>query len=369
MNTVMKTHRILLAVTGLSPQIVTETLYALCIEQETPWIPDEIHLITSKEGAERARLDLLDPARGQFHAFCRDYPQANGIDFCPENIHAMTRANGTTLDDIRTPEDNALAADAIHALVQSLTANPATELHVSIAGGRKTMGFYLGYCLSLYARAQDKLSHVLVSAPFEGLEDFYFPPKEGVLLHTRDGRPIHTDNAKVMLAEIPFVRLRQILPASALNPDQSFSDAVAATQSHLEKAEIRLDIEQKIIHCAHHGGVRLPPQRFAFYLWLAERSRQGLPPINHADADHTEFLRHYKHVIGEDAVAYENTSGRFNTQKGIDKEFFEQNRSKINQALTKKLGLSARPYLIIPIGKRPNTRYGLELKPEEIHIA
>ncbi|CAK0749007.1 hypothetical protein CCP4SC76_10006 [Gammaproteobacteria bacterium] len=52
-------RRILLAVTGLSPQVVTETLYALAVMQDPPWIPDEVQLITTAEGAERARLALL----------------------------------------------------------------------------------------------------------------------------------------------------------------------------------------------------------------------------------------------------------------------------------------------------------------------
>ena len=43
-------RRILLAVTGLSPQIVTETLYALAIATDTPFIPTEIHLATTAEG-------------------------------------------------------------------------------------------------------------------------------------------------------------------------------------------------------------------------------------------------------------------------------------------------------------------------------
>ncbi|GHT95139.1 CRISPR-associated protein [Betaproteobacteria bacterium] len=363
----MTRHRILLAVTGLSPQIVTETLYALCVTQNPPWVPDEIRLITSKEGAERARLDLLDPVKGQFHAFCQDYPQAVGIDFRPENIHTMTRADDTALDDIRTPEDNALAADAIHALVQKLTADPATELHVSIAGGRKTMGFYLGYCLSLYARAQDKLSHVLVSAPFEGLADFYFPPREGVLLHTRDGRPIHTDDAKVMLAEIPFVHLRQILPATALNPAQRFSDAVAATQTHLDKTEVTLFVSNKTLRCGTRT-VHLQPQLFAFYLWMAERARAGKPPIRHTDADPAEFLLNYERVVGKDAVDYEATADLFAREQGVSKEFFEQKRAKINKALNAELALSARVYLIAPFGERPLTRYGLKLASNAIGI-
>src|SRR5260221_10737988 len=43
------THtRVLLAVTGLSPQIVTETLYALAVARDPGWIPSEIRLITTR---------------------------------------------------------------------------------------------------------------------------------------------------------------------------------------------------------------------------------------------------------------------------------------------------------------------------------
>ena len=40
-------RRILLAVSGLTPQIVTETLYALAVIQKPAWIPTEVHLITT----------------------------------------------------------------------------------------------------------------------------------------------------------------------------------------------------------------------------------------------------------------------------------------------------------------------------------
>jgi CRISPR-associated protein (TIGR02584 family) len=43
---------------------------------------------------------------------------------------------------------------------------------MSIAGGRKTMGFYAGYALSLYGRAQDRMSHVLVEESSKLLETF-----------------------------------------------------------------------------------------------------------------------------------------------------------------------------------------------------
>jgi CRISPR-associated protein (TIGR02584 family) len=360
-----KRRRILLAATGLSPQVLTETLYALCIDSQPAWIPDEIHLITSREGAERARLALLDPADGQFHAFCKDFGLAGKIAFLPEHIHRIHDDSDHALSDIRTPQDNAHAADSIHALVRELTAQPDTELHVSIAGGRKTMGFYLGYCLSLAARPQDTLSHVLVSEPFESLPDFYYPPATPRLLHTRDGRPIHTADARVMLANIPFVRLRTLLPAAALAPELSFSQAVQATQTHLEKPHLRLGVNLRQLHCRHRS-VQLPPQLFAWYLWLAERCRANLPPVRYTDADPSEFLACYARIVSRDAADWETTAALL--ADGFTKEFFEQKRTKTNVAIKRALGLNATPYLIAGQGKRPLTRYALMLSSDEVEI-
>ncbi len=47
-------RRILLAVTGLTPQVITETLYALAVQRQPAFIPTEIHLLTTHEGAEAA---------------------------------------------------------------------------------------------------------------------------------------------------------------------------------------------------------------------------------------------------------------------------------------------------------------------------
>jgi len=144
-------RRILLAVTGLSPQVVTETLHALAVTQSPAFVPTDIYLITTREGAERARLALLSEEPGWFHRLCRDFGLPE-IRFNARHIHVLTTANGVDLDDIRTLEDNRRAADFITEQVRALTVDPNTALHVSIAGGRKTMGFYLGYALSLYGR-------------------------------------------------------------------------------------------------------------------------------------------------------------------------------------------------------------------------
>ena len=205
-------RRILLAVTGLSPQVVTETLYALATASEGRFLPTEIHLLTTAEGEKLAKAALLHPDGGQFHALLADYPQIGRPAFDERHIHVIAGADGAPLPDIRTLEENTAAADTITALMAQLTRDDDSALHVSIAGGRKTMGFYLGYAFSLYARPQDSLSHVLVSAPFESHPEFFFPPASPRRLTTRDGRHIDTAGAVITLANIPVVRLRHGLP-------------------------------------------------------------------------------------------------------------------------------------------------------------
>ncbi|MDQ7005466.1 MAG: CRISPR-associated ring nuclease Csm6 [Ghiorsea sp.] len=154
--------KILLAVTGMSPQIITELVYALAVKKEPVFIPDEIHIITTSEGSDRLRLMLLSKDPGWFYRLCKDYNLPD-INFSEDHIHVLKDAHGDPMNDIITPEDNEAAADHILDIVRSFTNDDHCILHASIAGGRKTMGFYLGYALSLYGRTTDELSHVLVS--------------------------------------------------------------------------------------------------------------------------------------------------------------------------------------------------------------
>ena len=164
----MNQKSILLAVTGLTPQVVTETLYAL--HQQGQGLPEQIHILTTAEGYQRARLTLINDS--WLARFYTDY-QLPKPDFTEQHIHILQQANGEPLSDIRTQTDNQAMADGITEWIRNFTADPETALHVSIAGGRKTMGFYAGYALSLYGRSQDRLSHVLVSADYESHPQFY----------------------------------------------------------------------------------------------------------------------------------------------------------------------------------------------------
>ncbi|GAB1385139.1 hypothetical protein MASR1M59_02870 [Melaminivora sp.] len=359
-------RRILLAVTGLSPQILTETLYALGVamaEGQAPFIPTEIHLLTTSEGAKLARTALLHPDGGQFHALLADYPQLSRPAFDEAHIHTIHDAAGQPLADIRSPEENASAADSITALMAELTRDAQAQLHVSIAGGRKTMGFYLGYAFSLFARPQDELSHVLVSSPFENHPEFFYPPAQPRRLATRDGQHIDTADARITLARIPVVRLRHGQPQALLAGSASFGDTVVAIQQSLQPPHLHIDLPRKQVYCGD-TPVKLPPALLAWLAWWAHNQLQGNGAQHWRTADAQSFLRLYQRVVTIDAVAYENAQERL--RHGMDKEFFEQANSKLERALKNQLGLAATPYLLARSGKRPHTSCHLALAPQAI---
>ena len=298
--------RILLCVTGMSPQIVTETLYALVTEQA--FIPTEIRLITTTRGRNHVMNGLLNDLNSHFHNFCREHNLEGKIRFDESCIDVITDRHGTPLDDIRTLEENTLAADRIVSTVRQICQEPDCALHVSMAGGRKTMGFYIGYALSLFAREQDRLSHVLVSEQFENCRDFYYPSQSPYLLTLDNGMQVDTRNAEVILANIPLVRLRSCLPKSFLTTG-NYSDTVHALQDNLP-AEMRLDITGRTVQFHGHQPVKLEASQFAILLWLGNRKKQGQPPIV-LDQDVTgeffqEFLTYYAQVVTVDSVAYGN---------------------------------------------------------------
>jgi len=353
-------RRILLAVTGLSPQIVTETLYALAVQAQPRWVPTEVHLVTTVEGAERARHSLLSADLAWFARLLADYGLPP-IAFTESQIHVLEDAEGAPLPDIRTPADNDQAADQLTELVRRFTADPDTQVHASIAGGRKTMGYYLGYALSLFGRPGDRLSHVLVSEPFESTWDFFYPTPYSRIIQTRDHKLADTAQARVMLAEIPFVSLRHGMPPGLLEGKSSFGEAVAAARAGLGAPELVIDYGRRL-NCAAGREIRLAPTQLAFIGWMARRRLRGDPPLPCPLPDHpdgpcaAEYLAEYRAVIGAMGDD-ERTAGRL--ADGMDRAFFTEVKSRLYGTLRQTLGIGRKPYLMDGDG-RPR-RYGLAL--------
>lgn len=363
------TRRILLAVTGLSPQIVTETLYALAVRAKPAWVPTEIHLITTARGAQEAERTLLSSDPGWFHRLGADY-RLPAIAFGHDDIHVLTGPRGAPLDDIIAEADNAAVADFITEQVRILTADAEASLHVSIAGGRKTMGFYLGYALSLFGRAQDRLSHVLISPPYEQFPEFFYPSPHTRFVRDRDGRTLDAQKARVYLGDIPFVRLRDGLPERILAGRVRFSEAVAEAQKALPPLTLHLDPATRTVTAGGESFV-LKPAQFAFYWMMSERCRAGRGGAHWSDPGlGKELLAHYRQLVNDHSGGYEKTEKAY---RSFTKDNFDPAKTHVNKTLKRTLGeRRALPYLIAKLDPIPDTRYhyfGLALPPAAITIA
>lgn len=369
-------RRILLAVTGLSPQVVTETLYALAVKPaagQPPYAPTEVHLITTGHGRKQAVNNLLMPSAdksGWFHRLRADY-DLPAMRFDEDCIHVMNGADGAPLDDIRAPGDNERAADFITEKLRELTSDDNAAVHVSLAGGRKTMGFYVGYALSLFARPQDRLSHVLISAPYESHPKFYYPTPYDEVIHTHDKPPLslNTRHAEVSLATIPIVSLRHGLPKGLLAGTATFIATVAAARNALGPTDLLIDVRTRRVRAA--GRVfELPPAEFAMLAVFAYRAARGLPPISAPIKDRVddswsrEYLADLRAACGEGHIpssAYEAL------HHGVDGGYFSQHLSRLRRYLEGKLGPAAYPYRVDDGKSRPR-RYKLAIPPESIRF-
>lgn len=364
--------KILLLVTGMSPQIVTETLYGLAVNPtggKDKWTPDEIHVISTTGGLTQIRASLFKD--GHFARLLADY-QLTAIRFDENCLHTIANEQGVPLADLKTPSDNEQAANAICEQVRVFTQDPNTELHVSIAGGRKTMGFYAGYALSLYGRVQDRMSHVLVSSEFESSREFFYPaptPQTTFISQYGKSERLDAHDAQVWLAQIPFVRLRNHLPEKTLLHNASFSEVVERIA--LATGDIRL-----LVNTPNHtivvNGIecKLAPRELAFYSWFAKRAQQNLGRVLMPVEDEfvvsyaNDFLAHYQIIKG----SMGDTDNVMKTlRKGMDKSFFEQRLTAIRKEFKKAYGLEVTKRLIINT-KRDGNGYKLELSPQQIEI-
>lgn len=404
-------RHILVAVAGQTPQIITETLYALMVQRRPPLPISEIFIITTAKGAATAQRALLDREPGQFFAFCREYGlDPNSTAFDEQHIITIKkpgiRGQGsgvsrqrkepatsdqrptTDLDDIRTVEDNAALAQQLFGFIKQLTADPTTALHCSIAGGRKTMSAYLALALTLYGRQQDTLSHVLVSEEFESNPRFFFPPRRSRPIAVRRGNELdvaHTKDARIELAEIPFIRLRERLGEWFAALDQTVEEVIRTAQSEIDLTppvadRLVVDLNRRE---ARWGATPLPLSgvHLATYTYFVHtKTEHCVRPDLSACGSCTECYQTFSEVNQDRFVAiyrrvYTHTRSQFDERldkkrgKGkspLDQENFHSYVSRANRRLDEA---QVSPQLrIIATGGYGHTRYGVAIDKTRIEV-
>jgi CRISPR-associated protein (TIGR02584 family) len=370
---------VLVAVLGQTPQVITETLYALMIRNK-PRVPlSEIYILTTSTGADIA-WRILGGEQGQIARLCNEYGiDPNPIHFDRSHIITICREDQTTLDDIRTSSDTTLLASQMLGLVRQLTKDENSTLYCSIAGGRKTMSASLMLALSLYGRKQDRLTHVLISEEFETNPNFFFPPKRAASIAVGRGsdmKVVSTKDVNIELADIPFVRVRSLLGDRFNDLETNLPELmkIVDVQIRLKEETVEklvIDLEKRE---ATFGEQVIPVsgKEFALLAYYADtKANQCTEPLRPVCSDCRAC---FQTAVEIDRRRFANLYNRVKTKTATAKEFKEDeslasavlmsNHTKLNRKLQ-----AISPLLKI-ISRRlyTNTRYGLGLEKNLIQI-
>lgn len=288
----MKT--ILIASLGGSPQVITETLWALMnpnrlIEPKhrdrKPVAPAIVHMIgtgfvAEREAEVRKRIAAL-------------YQQCDHKPPIKTDIHfdIVTDETGAPLADIRTERENNIYSRHITTIVRRYANDDKfadCRIHMSLAGGRKTMSSYDQSAMMFFGGIDDELSHVLVEpASLESHPKFWWPGQPETVLTTKerlsDGTlsdkfiEISTDveTARIDLVPVPFVRLNARLegdaPEEALDPEK----LVHQIQSALDADNLNVDFANRTLSMGNETPVELSAQHFTMFAMLAFARRDS----------------------------------------------------------------------------------------------
>ena len=369
---------ILLAVTGLSPQVIPETLYALN-QMNRP--VHAVHVITTQHGKERIFADLLAGGRGRFFQYLKEYGlPGETTAFGPEHIHVVRDETGHEIADVEQESDNISLLRKCLELTCRFTADPDTALFFSVAGGRKTMSSCLTLAAQIYGRPQDRLYHVLVSPEFENSPNFFYPPKtsETIELKDKSGNPYlkETRYARVNLIHIPFFSVRDRMAPDLLEHPQD-PGTILLSLVREEKDRIVVDPAAKKIT---YKGIELDLMPawmalYAFFAHLKTRCTDPKPTCRNCtdcfiDLQAVYGMQHeitgiYRRICGTRPIEEMSDTGIVN----LSGENFRAYKGKIKKELEIRFGPEGMTKLeIASEGRRGEVRYGIRLDKGAIEV-
>lgn len=340
-------RRVLVCSVGLSPQVVTEALFATS-RGEGGWRPSELILFTTAEGQALAKAVLLDPTEGALRRLARD----RGWSWL-HDLPVQIVVPGS----VASCDGEAAIADAALDLMRQLCGDPEAMVHVVLTGGRKTAAAAMALALALLARPQDRMSHVLVDDKFVSNPAFFFPPRQRSMILGSDGGLHDASAAEVALLEVPFPRLRTY--AGTAVPE--FAAAIAEARSRVGRWQLTVNMD--IGGVLWNGQpIGLPPVIAAFAAWLADDLLHEGQGLARKGAPTGRFLAAYRRLRGR--AAADAMAARLGPH--ADAEWVEEKASRLNKLADACDGRPRGASLVVRTGKRARARYRLSLDAEEI---
>lgn len=325
----MTTKNILICVSGLTPQIVTETLFCLAVKEKTPI--HEIYVLTTKRGRDvilgkdKHPATPKTPLKKEIENLCAKY-KINRPAFAENEKHIIVaKEESIELSDIRTDKDNILFPNKVSEFIRLKSANPNSTLYCSITGGRKSMSVHIANSLSIFAREQDKLLHVLTKEENE-FKGFYPTNKQ--------------EEKDLQLSEIPFVRLRSLLAADIKQEKLlklSFDEIVKHTQNQLKvlapSNKMILDIERRELRFGN-DTIIFEPMEFLFYYFFVDLKERGTGNISISQFYSSETKDKFYEYLTEFYPLRHIDKEKWNDTE-FDDKYFLHKKSKVNNKIEK----------------------------------
>ncbi|MCX6879332.1 MAG: CRISPR-associated ring nuclease Csm6 [Verrucomicrobia bacterium] len=342
---------ILIAVTGLSPAVLTETVWALAKDKAQPIIPDTIIVLTTLTGEQRLKeqlfgtdnlwLEVRKQILGRGHA---DDPR---LDFAttPDRLRVFTRRRAgvrVSLDRMDTLEETEAVGDCLVEELWNWIGRPDTRVLASISGGFKTMSALLYAAMTVLGHPADRILHVLVKEPYDGGTDplFFWPrqPRQK-LMTTRassvgpKGTELNAVDAAPILTDVQFPALRQLFGDYGFKEAPTFGNLVARCRAAVDNiptpAVERLCLVRANLTLQVNGEtVDVSKGHFYMLLFLAECASERtqferaddcnqayceflLHEHRSAPAPHRAFIKERLDVVTKEVKANDAGGGRF----------------------------------------------------------
>jgi CRISPR-associated protein (TIGR02584 family) len=285
-------REVLIVTGGMTPQVVTETVHALASRELDPIVPAKIVCVVTAGVAarfgeplaaalERLRQELV--VKADWRRTATPWRSARTGLFVEFPHHEDDRP----VQDIRSNKDAVRFADFASEVVLVETADQTARIHVSLAGGRKTMSFHGGAALSLFGRLHDELSHVLVHPQeFEGAPDFWFPTRADHFIDAAHPpgvpadaprRKLNAKDARIELGLIPFLHMRDRLPPWVLKQKLAYGSYVAQAEAVNRRCQLELVTAECLVNIVGVRSFDLGNREFALYQLMAEWCRERVP--------------------------------------------------------------------------------------------
>lgn len=280
---------VMMSVVGMSPAVVTESIWAL-YEERPELVPDEVKVYTTRKGWDSLSRGLLTEHEGM--TVWKDLQQKVGKEIALDK-HIFLNGEGEDMADIVTSADQDLVADQLLKDIRKYKDPKKGEcrLVASIAGGRKSMSALMYAVMSLGAAPDDIITHVLADDQYTTCREFYFPAQEQqdlVVKRGNDELNFKACEVKIDLAEIPFVALSGLIPSRDFSLKDSFSNLVKTARDKVvdivpESCRIRLSAGSRSLFI-NGQEVQLSKNEYIVMAVLVLHSIEGILSVSPASA-------------------------------------------------------------------------------------